>query len=106
GGGGVGVERGEGAAGLAGGKSHFAGNAPASIAVGDLNGDGSPDLVVPDAQGHRVNVLLNSGHGSFGRDARLEIEHESTSLAVGDIDGDGRLDAATVSYDDATLTTV
>src|SRR5262249_45479820 len=34
------------------------------------------------------------------------IEHESTSLAVGDIDGDGRLDAATVSYDDSTLTTV
>jgi len=36
---------------------------PSAIAVGDLNGDGYPDVVVADDQTNQLYVLLNSGNG-------------------------------------------
>ena len=37
----------------------------AAIAVGDVDGDGKPDLVVTDAGLGTVAVLLGNGDGSF-----------------------------------------
>jgi hypothetical protein len=66
-----------------------------SIAVGDFNGDGIPDLAVTDAGNNSVDVLLGSGNGSF---VNFHINPlfaiGPTSLAVGDFNGDGRLDVA------------
>ncbi len=36
-----------------------------SIAVGDLNGDGKPDLVVTNGESDTVGVLLGNGDGTF-----------------------------------------
>ena len=43
-----------------------AGNLPA-VAVGDVNGDGFPDLVIqgPDASGSEIAVATNDGAGNF-----------------------------------------
>ena len=38
---------------------------PASVAVGDLNGDGRPDLIVANDGSNTVSVLLNAGNGNF-----------------------------------------
>ena len=38
---------------------------PSSVAIGDLNGDGKPDLVIANSGSSTVSVLLNSGDGSF-----------------------------------------
>jgi hypothetical protein len=38
---------------------------PESIAVGDFNSDGKPDLVTPNAFGNNVSVLLGNGDGTF-----------------------------------------
>jgi hypothetical protein len=38
---------------------------PLSVAVGDFNGDGTPDLVVANAGSSNVSVLLGNGDGSF-----------------------------------------
>ena len=35
------------------------------MAVGDLNGDGKPDLVVSDALSNTISVLLGNGDGTF-----------------------------------------
>ena len=41
------------------------GKQPCSVASGDVNADGKPDLVVPNAGSNNVSVLLNSGTGTF-----------------------------------------
>lgn len=38
---------------------------PSSLAVGDYNGDGKPDLSVLDAAGTWLQVLLDNGSGKF-----------------------------------------
>src|SRR5438093_7754029 len=43
------------------------GNAPYSLAIGDLNGDSRPDLAVANGfPSGTVSVLLGNGDGSFG----------------------------------------
>jgi len=41
-------------------------NAPLSVAVGDLNGDGAPDLAVADYGSNAVSILLNSSQPAVG----------------------------------------
>jgi hypothetical protein len=84
---------------------------PTSLAVGDINVDGTLDLVVATtifvqdgsdsyygAFGHdegHVNVLLGRGNGSFAPPLTSVIEYGYlTSVATGDFNGDGFLDAA------------
>src|SRR5262249_47808781 len=80
-------------------QSFGAGSYSTSVAVGDLNGDGVPDLVVanagmyPDYAGS-VSVLLGSGDGSFQTAQSLSASDRPRSVAVGDFNGDGGLDLA------------
>jgi hypothetical protein len=59
--------------------------------VGDLNGDGFPDLVSPT--GITIDIYLNDGGGGFSQGISLAtIEEGATSAAIADIDGDGIAD--------------
>src|SRR5438045_815864 len=52
---------------LLGVQTPFAvGGSPQSVAVGDFNRDGIPDLAVPNNSGSTVSVLLGNGQGAFG----------------------------------------
>src|SRR5262249_14690920 len=66
---------------------------PSTVAVGDLNGDGKPDLVANAPDG-TVNVLLNKGDGTgtFGTAQGYALGGAATAVAVGDFNGDGKLD--------------
>src|SRR5206468_4724822 len=76
-------------------KTDFAtGSSPYSVAIGDLNGDGKPDLVVPNFGSNTVSVLLGSGNGSFGVKTDFGTGALPTSVAIGDLNGDGKPELA------------
>jgi hypothetical protein len=89
---------------------HSVGNQPGPLAVGDLNGDGSPDIAVgsyypvdPNACanvpcGH-VTVLSNNGSGGFNASTTIDgIATNPQSMALADLDGDDDLDLAVTSW--------
>jgi hypothetical protein len=76
-----------------------AGQYPFSVAVGDFNGDGIPDLAVANAASNNVSVLLGNGDGTFQAPRNFPAGSGPRSVAVGDFNGDGILDLAVVGYD-------
>ena len=64
------------------------GNFPDSIAIGDLNGDGRPDLVVANQYHGGISVLLANGPGTFA--SQQTYPETGTGVALADLDGDGR----------------
>src|SRR5262249_7902320 len=75
-------------------QSALTGSSVGSIAIGDLNGDGNPDLVMISPGGPQgIDILLGDGAGNFRRPATLpSIDTNPWSLAVADLNGDGKLD--------------
>ncbi len=66
------------------------------VAVGDLNGDGHPDLA--GAQDGPNHVWFNDGTGSF-TDSQLRIGDELTSqIVLGDVDNDDDLDILAANW--------
>lgn len=68
------------------------------VAVGDLNGDGIPDLAVANNSNDYVSVLLGTGTGSFGTVTNFAVGAIPNSIAIGDLNGDGKLDLAVANY--------
>ncbi|MCY2986670.1 MAG: Ig-like domain-containing protein [Planctomycetota bacterium] len=81
-------------------QQNFAtGGNPRSVTVGDLNGDGRPDLVVANENSSTVSVLLNTtapgaAVPSFATQQNFATGANPRSVAVGDLNGDGRPDLA------------
>ena len=65
----------------------------AALDVGDVTGDGLPDLVVSD-RGFGIAVLNGFANGTFGAKVRTAMSIGVTSVHLGDLDGDGRTDIA------------
>jgi hypothetical protein len=95
---------------------------PYSVAIGDLNGDGYPDMAVPrglfiivdtpafmnsesdqdltvaNYELSNVSVLLNNGDGTFKPAVNYGAgDRFNMSVAISDLDGDGHLDLAVTS---------
>src|SRR5262249_4560827 len=87
-----------------------AGDNPVRLAVGDLNHDGHPDLVVLNSAAvgttpGGVSILLNDGRGPFRRAYSYAVGLVPQAVLLGDFDGDGRLDLVVASAGIVTTTT-
>src|SRR5438105_2090066 len=70
------------------------GGGPTAVAVGDLNGDGKPDLVIANGNAGTISVLLNAGNGTFAAAVNYTVGSQPVSIAIGDVNGDGAPDLA------------
>jgi hypothetical protein len=70
---------------------------PFWIAVGDVNGDGAPDILTADSNQMGVSVLLNQGNGTFG--ATMDFATGQVGpIAIADFNGDGKADLIQAAY--------
>jgi hypothetical protein len=85
-------------------RDYATGSSPISVAIGDLNGDGKPDLVIAnDTDWYNVSVLLNRGDGNFETKRDYGGGLPGRSVAIGDLDGDAAPDLATASSEGNTV---
>jgi len=69
------------------------------VAIGDINNDGFPDVLVTEYA--RVRLFLNNGNGTFSditREAGVDNPQWAVSAAFVDYDRDGWLDFVVVNY--------
>jgi len=79
------------------------GTDPFSVAVGDFNGDGYPDLAVANFGSNTVSVLVGNGDGTFKAQATFGVGAEPVSVAVGKFNlENGYPDLVVANYGDAT----
>jgi hypothetical protein len=81
-----------------------AGLFPQSVAVGDFNGDGKPDLVEANSGNNIVRLLLSNGAGGFTGGGAVQTGSLPHSVAVADFNGDGKLDVVAANYGSNTVT--
>lgn len=79
---------------------------PTEMVLGELNGDGQPDLVLANHDSYGVMLLWGDGKGGFALAPNSPIvmkegrQPHTHGLQIGDLNGDGNLDLVTVNHTD------
>jgi hypothetical protein len=84
-------------------REYLVGVFPTAVAIGDLNGDRKPDLAVANTVSNTLSVLLNKGHGRFGRSRMYGTGNGPYRDAIGDLNGDGKPDVVVANYGSKTV---
>lgn len=61
------------------------------VAIGDIDGDGDPDIYAPHAAGGVDSLFLNNGDATF-EETMIDNGSQAGAARFGDLDGDGDLD--------------
>jgi RHS repeat-associated protein len=78
------------------------GTSPVAMSVGDLTGDGNPEIVTANRVG-TATVFINQANGTFAR-TDLTAGRRPSAVALGDVTGDGKPDIVISNEDGASVT--
>jgi uncharacterized repeat protein (TIGR01451 family) len=67
-----------------------------SIAVGDFNGDGKPDIAAGVRSPNSLGIYLGNGDGTLQSPITVNLSGSVGGIVVGDFNGDGKSDLAVV----------
>jgi FG-GAP-like repeat len=67
--------------------------------LGDLNGDGKPDLATANGDDQTVSVLLNRGAGRFAEARKYTTDLSPEWVAIADLNGGGQADLVSANGD-------
>lgn len=81
------------------GVHYSVGNEPLSVAFGDLNSDGKPDMVVANYRDSTISVFLNQGNGKFGKPTTIKVGRFPSWVSIADL-GNGKPDIITADAGD------
>lgn len=70
---------------------------PRAFAVGSLNEDELPDIVVTEPDSNEVRIFLNQGAGEFIEEDTAETAEEPVAVLLGDFNRDRRVDIVTAN---------
>jgi hypothetical protein len=67
---------------------------PYYIAIGDISGDGNPDLITTHDDINLISTLLGDGHGVFAAapDSPFDVGRRAFKLIAADVTGDARME--------------
>jgi hypothetical protein len=82
---------------------YAAGAGLTSLAVMDLDGDGTVDIAVTNSLTSTVNVLSGYGDGTFQSPTSYTVGTSPSGIIVGDLNNDGRTDLAVTNSVDNTI---
>ncbi len=97
------------------GRTDFAtGTHPSGIAIGDIDGDGKPDIIIANTGANTISVYRNLSAApggsisaaTFAAPVIDTVPFLCFYLALADIDGDGKLDIATAAQTDNRLVAI
>jgi hypothetical protein len=86
-----------------------AGSSPTCVAIGDIDGDGKPDIAVTNTGSNTISVFRNTGASgsmttsSFAAKVDLATGSSPEIVAIGDLDGDGKPDLGVTNNASSTV---
>jgi hypothetical protein len=91
---------------IAQGSPFRTGAAPTRVAIGDINGDGLPDIAASNSESQNVTIVLGSNKGEFSKPYQIPAGREPKGIAIADLDGDGKAEIVVVNAQDNDLTLI
>jgi hypothetical protein len=79
------------------------GTSPKSVAIGDVNNDGIPDLAVANFDDNSVSILLGKGDGSFAEHVDYPTGKGPCAVTFAELNGDRELDLILANTTDGTV---